>query len=126
MTRHVSAAIAFLLAALAAFAQSGPQPKFEVASIKVNKSGEAGGRFGGRPGQIVVTNYTLRDIIRNAYGLQRYQIVGGPDWQAQDRFDITARAPEGSTQPQMLAMVQTLLADRFKLRVHRETRDLPV
>ena len=126
MTGHVSAAIAFLLSALAVFAQSGPQPTFEAASIKVNKSGEVGGRFGGRPGQIVVTNYTLRDIIRNAYGLQRYQIVGGPDWQAQDRFDITAKAPEGTPQAQMLAMVQTLLADRFKLRTHRETRDLPI
>jgi uncharacterized protein (TIGR03435 family) len=126
MTRHAAAAVALFLSAIPVLAQSGPQPSFEAASIKVNKSGEAGGRFGGRPGQIVVTNYTLRDIIRNAYGLQRYQIVGGPDWQAQDRFDITARAPEGSTQPQMLAMVQTLLADRFKLRVHRETRDLPV
>jgi uncharacterized protein (TIGR03435 family) len=126
MTRHVSAALAMLLSALAAFAQSGPQPRFEAASIKVNKSGEAGGRFGGRPEQIVVTNYTLRDIIRNAYGLQRYQIVGGPDWQAQDRFDITAKAPEGTPQSQLLGMVQTLLADRFALRTHRETRDLPV
>jgi len=126
MTRRASAAIAFLLSTLAAFAQSGPQPAFEAASIKVNKSGEVGGRFGGRTGQIVVTNYTLRDIIRNAYGLQRYQIVGGPDWQAQDRFDITAKAPEGTPQAQMLAMMQALLADRFRLRTHRETRDLPI
>ena len=52
-------------------------PAFEAASVKINESGEAGGRFGGRPGDIVVTNYTLRDIIRNAYVLQRYQMVGG-------------------------------------------------
>ena len=126
MTRAARLAVSILLAGAPAIAQSGPPPTFEAASIKVNKSGEVGGRFGGRPGQIVVTNYTLRDIVRNAYGLQRYQIVGGPDWQAQDRFDITAKAPEGTTQPQMLAMVQTLLAERFKLRVHRETRDLPI
>ena len=125
MTRHAAAIVAVLLSAVPLVSQSGP-PAFEAASIKVNKSGDVGGRFGGRPGQIVVTNYTLRDIIRNAYGLQRYQIVGGPDWLGQDRFDITARAPEGTPQPQMLTMVQTLLADRFKLRVHRETRDLPV
>jgi uncharacterized protein (TIGR03435 family) len=77
-------------------------------------------------GQVVVTNYTLRDIIRNAYNVQRYQIAGGPEWLAQDRFDITAKAPDGATQPQLLVMVQTLLADRFKLRVHRETREVPI
>jgi uncharacterized protein (TIGR03435 family) len=99
---------------------------FEAASVKVNKSGEAGGRFGGRVGQMVVTNYTLRDIIRNAYGVQRYQIVGGPDWLAQDRFDITAKVPDGAPQAQALLMMQTLLADRFKLRIRRDTRDLPI
>ena len=124
MTRLIALGL-FIGVGVSALAAQAP-PAFEAASIKVNKSGDAGGRFGGRPGQIVVTNYTLRDIIRNAYGVQRYQIVGGPEWQAQDRFDITAKAPEGTTQPQMLAMVQTLLADRFKLRVHRETRDLPI
>jgi uncharacterized protein (TIGR03435 family) len=125
MTRIASLAAVCLLAGGLLSAQT-PAPTFDAASIKVNKSGDAGGRYGGRPGQLVVTNYTLRDIIRNAYGVQRYQIVGGPDWQAQDRFDITARAPEGTPQPQMLSMVQTLLAVRFKLRVHRETRNLPV
>src|SRR3954469_13539372 len=124
MHRSFAAAAAIVLTANALVAQ-GPAASFEAASIKVNKSGEAGGGFGGRPGRIVVTNYTLRDIIRNAYGVQRYQIVGGPDWLAQDRFDINAKAPEGAAQAQLLAMMQNLLADRFKLRVHRETRDLP-
>jgi uncharacterized protein (TIGR03435 family) len=124
MQRSFAAAAVVVLTAIVVGAQA-PAPAFEAASIKVNKSGEAGGGFGGRPGRIVVTNYTLRDIIRNAYGVQRYQIVGGPDWLAQDRFDINAKAPEGAAQAQLLAMMQNLLADRFKLRVHRETRDLP-
>jgi uncharacterized protein (TIGR03435 family) len=123
MIRVVAAIVVVSVLAVSAAGQSAA---FDAASVKVNKTGEAGGRFGGRPGQIVVTNYTLRDIIRNAYGLQRYQIVGGPDWMGQDRFDINAKAPDGTQQSQMLAMVQALLADRFKLRVHRETRDLPV
>jgi uncharacterized protein (TIGR03435 family) len=123
MQSSIVAAVVLLIAGIA----SGQvPPPFEAASIKVNRSGDAGGGFGGRPGRIVVTNYTLRDIIRNAYGLQRYQIVGGPEWLAQDRFDINAKAPEGAPQSQLLAMMQGLLADRFKLRVHRETRDLPV
>lgn len=113
--------------AAGAFALAAQAPvAFEAASIKVNKTGEAGGGFGGRPDRIVVTNYTLRDIIRNAYGLQRYQIVGGPEWLAQDRFDINAKAPEGAPQAQLLTMMQTLLADRFRLRVHRDTRDVPM
>ena len=66
-------------------------------------------------------------MIRNAYQLQEYQIVGGPDWINDDRFDITAKAANSDTPPlQLLAMAQTLLADRFKLRVHRETREVPV
>jgi uncharacterized protein (TIGR03435 family) len=122
MQSSIVAAVVLLTASIVAAQAS----VFEAASIKVNRSSEAGGAFGGRPGRIVVTNYTLRDIIRNAYGLQRYQIVGGPEWLAQDRFDVSAKAPEGTPQSQLLAMMQGLLADRFKLRVHRETRDLPV
>jgi bla regulator protein blaR1 len=103
-------------------------PAFDVASVKPNKSSEARASFGGRPGgQVVVVNNTLRNMIRNAYQLQEYQIVGGPDWINDDRFDINAKAANSDTPPlQLLAMVQTLLADRFKLRVHRETREVPV
>ena len=103
-------------------------PAFEVASVKPNKSNDARASFGGRQGgQVVVVNNTLRNMIRNAYQLQEYQIVGGPDWLNDDRFDITAKAADSATLPlQLLAMVQTLLADRFKLRVHRETREVPV
>ena len=125
MTRLVSLVAGVLAGAAALHAQSAA-PTFEVASIKVNRSGEAGGSFGGRQGQIVVVNYTLRDIIRNAYGVQRYQLVGGPDWLSQDRFNITAKAPEGAPQRQVLTMMQMLLADRFRLRVHREMREIPV
>ncbi|HTM04495.1 MAG TPA: TIGR03435 family protein [Vicinamibacterales bacterium] len=123
MTRPVLFAAVTLLSAVIS-AQT--VPSFEAASIKVNKSSDAGGSFGVRPGQVRVTNYTLRDIVRNAYGLQRYQIVGGPAWLAEDRFDIVAKAPDGATQPQLQQMVQTLLGDRFKLRVHRERRDIPI
>lgn len=102
-------------------------PAFEVASVKPNNSGEFGGGFGGRPGgQLVVRNYTLWDIIRNAYDLQGFQIVGGPDWIRRDRFDILAKAAGDVPTPQMVRMVRTLLADRFKLVVHTETREIPI
>jgi uncharacterized protein (TIGR03435 family) len=104
----------------------GSPPSFEAASVKVNKSGQPGGRFGGQPGQVMVTNYTLRDIVRNVHMLQAYQIVGGPEWIGADKFDIVAKAAVGAPPGQMMVMMQTLLAERFKLRTHRETRDLPI
>jgi uncharacterized protein (TIGR03435 family) len=103
-------------------------PTFEVASIRRNTSGEPfiGARMdpGGR---MNFTNFPLRQLIIRAYGVQPFQIIGGPEWQTSDRFDIIAKAPEGNIAPaQMNLMLQTLLADRFKLVTHRETRELPV
>ena len=103
-------------------------PAFEVASVKPNRSGESGGSFGTRPGgQLVVRNNTLRNMVRNAYGVQNFQIVGGPDWFDRDRFDITAKATLAEpTMPQFMAMAQALLAERFKLVIRRETREMPI
>jgi len=102
-------------------------PVFDVASVKANTSGDPGASFGGRPGgQVVVRNNTLRNIIRNAYGLQDFQIVGGPEWINSDRFDIVAKAADDAPPAQMLLMVRALLADRFKLAVHTETREIPI
>jgi uncharacterized protein (TIGR03435 family) len=114
-------------------AQGTPAPSdatFEVASIKINRSSETGGSFGVRPGGVViVTNNTLRNIVRNTYGVQNTQIAGGPEWFDSTRFDITAKAPAGgeAVQPeQVMVMMQRLLADRFKLVVRREMRPTPV
>jgi hypothetical protein len=68
-------------------------PSFDVASIKQNKSGEFFGRFGYEPGgQLVVVNNAVRALIRSAYGLQNYQILGGPEWMSADRYDVSAKA----------------------------------
>jgi len=108
-------------------AQSPPsRPTFEVASIKRNTSVSDAARVNAQVGRLTVTNNPLRNIIRNAWGLQAFQIVGGPDWINNDRWDIVAKAEGNPQGPQMLAMVQNLLADRFKLVVHRETRDMPI
>jgi uncharacterized protein (TIGR03435 family) len=75
------------------------------------------------------TNSTLRMLVRNAYGADYPmdgQMVGGPAWMDSDRFDILANMAPGTTSTDMNAMVRALLADRFKLRVHREMRELPV
>ncbi|HXD72924.1 MAG TPA: TIGR03435 family protein, partial [Vicinamibacterales bacterium] len=56
----------------------------------------------------------------------RYQLVGGPDWVYEDRYSIHAKAAGDATREQMMKMVQTLLAERFKLSVHRDTREMPI
>jgi bla regulator protein BlaR1 len=130
------------LRAVSTISQAPAQPRleFEVASVKKNLSGNQGGSFGARPGgQIVVTNNTLRNIIRNVWNVQDFQIVGGPEWINQDRWDVNAKAPESliqqqpqqqqtmqQQQQQLLMMMRTMLADRFQLLVHNEKREMPV
>jgi uncharacterized protein (TIGR03435 family) len=123
---------AVVLAAAALRAQGAPSraqdlPRFEVASIKRNTSGDAASSFNGRPGQITVRNNTLRNIIRNLYNLRDYQIAGGPAWLDVERFDIVAKAADDRTpQPRLVLMMIALLSDRFGLVVHREMRDMPI
>jgi uncharacterized protein (TIGR03435 family) len=102
-------------------------PAFEVASIRANRSGDTGVRFGFQPGgRFNGVNVSLQTMIRNAYGVQSFEIVGGPAWLAVDRYDIVAKAPENAQPEQVRQMVRTLMADRFKLVLHRETRELPI
>ena len=119
-------------------AQAPPAtPQFEVASVKPNKSGPGPMRIGMQPGgRFTATNVPVRDLISMAYGerqpLPNFQIIGGPGWVTSDRFDIAAKA-EGAPQPsqagpptQMFLMLRSLLAERFKLVAHEETRDQPI
>ena len=100
-------------------------PTFDVASVKPTKSGvplpfvRSPGRFAMRA--------PLRVLIQNAYQLlQDAQVVGGPSWLTSDRFDIVATVPGNPPQEQIQLMLRALLADRFKLVVHTETRELPI
>ncbi len=113
---------------------ASPAQEFEVASVKRNASGNNFVQLGGDPGgRFTATNVPLKLLIRQAYQLQDSQIVGGPNWINTDRFDIIAKAPGplalpapgGSPGPFQL-MMRALLADRFKLAVHTESRELPI
>ena len=105
------------------------QLMFEVASIKPDKSGDdrsyaslyPGGRFS-------ITNTSLKGLILSTYRFDITRVLGGSSWIDADRFDIEAKSQEGNnpTQEQLNAMMKTLLADRFQLRVHEESRQLPV
>ena len=108
---------------------------FDVASVK--PSGEATGPLGiavpvilPQGGRITGRNLPLRLLIRSAYDINESQIIGSPDWDMSDKFDIQATATF-SADPQTMgkelqAAIRTLLADRFKLKFHIETRELPV
>jgi uncharacterized protein (TIGR03435 family) len=116
---------ALLLAGAAALSAQADRPTFEVASIKRNTSGSEGGGFNANAGFLRITNNPLRNVIRTAWQLQGFQIVGGPGWIDTERWDIVARA-DGNPGPRMMVMVQSLLADRFKLVAHTETREMPI
>ena len=139
------------LLTLAAHAQSTQQPQwqieaggkssFEVASVKLNKSGDRemndnfplnlGPNFGQVGSLFSVTNVQLSTLIGFAYklsvGQTHFLMPGLPSWVNDARFDINARAAIANpTKDQFRLMLQSLLADRFRLTMHRETRQLPI
>ncbi len=127
----VSSALVLLIAAIAAPKDALPQikrPEFEVASVKTNTSGNmmvmirppAGGRF-------TATNARLKMLVALAYNVRNFEISGGPGWLDTDGFDIEARASDPKLNIDGLRpMLQSLLEDRFQLKVRRETREVPV
>ena len=106
----------------------------EVATVRPNKSGEQGASIGPRPGgRLIGTNQTVRNLIRNAFNVQPYQLIGGPDWMDSDRFDIQAKAADTDVDEkgmmpysQFALRLQSLLEDRFRMVTHWRTREMPV
>jgi uncharacterized protein (TIGR03435 family) len=83
-----------------------------------------GGPGTGDPGQITFTNVTLMSVLLRAYDVKTYQ-AAGPEWLASERYDVTAKVPPGTTKEQCNRMLQGLLAERFHLALHHETREIP-
>ena len=77
-------------------------------------------------GGVTANLVSARDLIRGAYGLPEVQLEGGPAWTKSDRFDMVAQAEREPTRDELRSMLQSLLADRFKLLVHRETKEQPI
>ena len=120
--------LGLLTAGLAGQSAPGAAPTFDVASIKPNRSGGGGIDIRFLPGgRFVAANIFARELIRIAYQMpQLLNVVGGPAWLDGDRFDVEATAGGTPSVEQMLPMIQMLLAERFKLVAHVETRPLPV
>jgi len=109
-------------------AAADQRPRFDAASVKPNRSPQAGINNQFSPGRFAYVNTPLEVFIYNAYGVRSDRVVGMPDWARQDKFDITAtHSPEyRSFSQQQNQMLQRLLEERFSLRTHRETREMPV
>jgi len=111
---------------------SADERTFEVATLKQNKSGDPNGFIRPGPGgRVTITNMSGRALVSFAYDIPGYFLVGGPRWLADEKFDLIvkmednpASGPSGSSQPNPVTFaMRKLLAERFKLKVHTESRE---
>jgi uncharacterized protein (TIGR03435 family) len=139
MARRIRQIVTASLAAFVSYLVSGqpaaPAPVFEAASIRVADPRQPIDMNTFPSGRLEATNVTLKQLIEAAYNFKSYLISGGPAWLDSDRFDVSAKANEEAAQDKsrvlalgrdaplrMMLMLQTLLEDRFKVKVHRDTR----
>jgi len=118
----------FALLSCASFGQStGTAPKFEAADVHIasqtlNRFMRGGNLHGSR---YEIRNASMVDLITEAYGVDDDKVLGGPTWLEMDRFDVIANAPPKSTPESLKLMLQSLLAERFKLVVRQESKPMP-
>ncbi len=120
----IPALILLAIGAWAVFAQPTVRPEFEVASVKPSFNGSVQ-NVRPLPGRLTA-DASLQTLIQYAYGVQPFQVVGGPGWMQSERYQIDAKADGNASRDRMFLMLQSLLENRFQLKTHRETRDLPV
>jgi uncharacterized protein (TIGR03435 family) len=106
----------------AAFGQS--LPRFEAASVKPAQSRSGRPVMQPSPGGLRATNVTVKMLMKAAYRLDEASMSGGPGWLDTETFDISAKTTGKTDESQLRLMLQSLLADRFQLKVHRETKEL--
>ncbi len=131
MTRAFAQLAAAVLLAALAFGQSAPptgaRTTFEIADVHVSPAA----RNPFRRGPMVVHDLyqirfaTMVDLIRTAYGVEAERVLGGPNWLESDTFDVIAKLPAGSTAETAKPLLRALLADRFQLVVHDDTKPVP-
>jgi uncharacterized protein (TIGR03435 family) len=127
MLRNVTTVVAALLIAVASSGQAqSSRPQFAAVSIKPNRSDNQGinNRFG--PEVFNYTNVTLRLFVEIMYSLKDYQLFGGPAWMNTEKWDIVARTDGPTDWQRKYEMAKTLLAERFQLQFHWETREMPL
>jgi uncharacterized protein (TIGR03435 family) len=129
MMRPVARAGLFLLLSTAVVGQQGQPPKFDVADVHVrpHSSNATPYMTGGvlRADRYDLRNATMLGLITTAYGVDADTVLGGPNWLDRDRFDIIAKAPPSTPADTLKLMLQDLLAERFKLVLHKDTKPVP-
>lgn len=129
--KRALACVSFLaLICCATFSQSTEAPtKFDLADVHVSQK-TAGFQFfnGGvlSHGRYLAKYATMLDLISAAYGVDNEKVQGGPSWLENDHFDVIAKAPASTTPETVKPLLQALLAERFKLVVHNDTKPMPV
>ena len=119
--------VGIAVAALPLTAQE-PTPRFEVASIRpiASPSEYRGSPLNLRRDTFSATNHSVMQLIQVAYGVLERQVLDGPGWIRSERFNVIARTSTDLPRDRALRMLEALLADRFKLRVRQETREMPI
>jgi uncharacterized protein (TIGR03435 family) len=146
MHRTIAGMALVVMASVGLWGQAAAPLTFEVASIKPAAQDARGTMIRMMPGgALTVTNATLRLLVTVAYDVRDFQISGGPGWVGSERYDVNAKAESSASsesvpedprnmtdaqrktnQEQMRQRLQALLADRFQLTIHRETKEAPV
>jgi len=127
MSNRIARSLIGIIASVFAFAQAQAPTEFEVASVRLNTANDRivtidvgpGGRFAAR-------GYTLVLLMQRAYGVMDWNVTGGPGWIRTDRYDVSAKANVAGnlTEAQLRPMLQALLAERFKLRLHQGSKEM--
>jgi len=112
--------------ALNARGQVRAQPAFEVVSVKPSPPDSKLSLTTYDPSSVIAHGVNLKQLIEWAYQVTDVQVSGGPDWKDSKFFDVDAKAPDVHTKDELLHMLQPVLADRFKLTLHRETKQMTV
>ena len=128
--RKIPRCVAFAITGPLLFAavQSASQREFDAVSVKPDtQKGPYVSSWRADPSMIRITGFTLKALVKNAYGLKIYQVQSkGPAWIATDWFDIEARTAAPATEAEMMQMLQPVLTERFHMVFHRETVQMPV
>jgi uncharacterized protein (TIGR03435 family) len=118
-------ALTAVLFVATAFAQD--KPAFEVASIRPGSLSIPGGSSRlNAGGTLVIINLSLKEVIVQAWNVRPFQVLGGPPWVDSARYNVSAKPETKVQHAEIMRMLQSLLADRFQLTMHRETRELPL
>src|SRR5262245_9088466 len=131
MIKRASMSLAAIVALAVAVDAQTDERKFEVASIRPNKSGSNRVNLNPLPGgRFTAVNVSVMDLVAAAYGsglpFPRSGILNAPAWMSRDRFDVIAKAEGNPTVDEIARMLRPLLAERFHLSLHDETRERPI